>query len=84
MKYYREENSSKVVEKKPELYKSKRIEKSIILQVEDYPKTFNEAMASRDLAFWNEAIQDELDSILKNHTWELVDLPKGSKPIECM
>ena len=52
--------------------------------MEDYPKTFNEAMASRDLAFWNEAIQDELDSILKNHTWELVDLPKGSKPIECM
>ena len=55
----------------------------IILQVEDDPKTFKEAMASRDSAFWKDAIQDEMDSIMSNHTWELVDLPHGSKPIGC-
>ncbi|WJZ91115.1 hypothetical protein VitviT2T_010218 [Vitis vinifera] len=40
-------------------------------------------MASRDVAFWKEAINDEMDSIMSNQTWELVDLPPGSKPIGC-
>ena len=30
---------------------------------------------------WKEAIKSEIDSILYNHTWELVDLPLGSKPL---
>ena len=54
-----------------------------ILQVEDDPKTHKEAMASRDVSFWKDSIQDEMDSILSNHTWELVDLPPASKPIGC-
>ena len=29
----------------------------------------------------NEVIQSEIDSILQNHTWELVDLPPGCKPL---
>ncbi|KAL6345172.1 hypothetical protein AAG906_013656 [Vitis piasezkii] len=33
--------------------------------------------------FWKEAINDEMDSIMSNQTWELVDLPPGSKPIGC-
>lgn len=40
-------------------------------------------MSSRDSAFWKEAISDEMDSILSNKTWILVDLPSGSKPIVC-
>ena len=28
-----------------------------------------------------EAINAEVDSILQNHTWELVDLPPGNKPL---
>lgn len=55
----------------------------IILQLEDDPKTYKEAMASRDSSFWKDAIRDEMDSILSNQTWELVDLPKGSRPIGC-
>ena len=55
----------------------------MILQVEDDPKTYQEAMSSRDSTFWKEAINDEMDSIMSNHTWELVDLPQGSKPIGC-
>ena len=27
------------------------------------------------------AIQSEIDSILQNHTWKLVDLPPGCKPL---
>ncbi len=40
-------------------------------------------MKSQDSAFWKEAIQDEMDSIIGNKTWKLVDLPHGSKPIGC-
>nr|GEX75210.1 retrotransposon protein, putative, Ty1-copia subclass [Tanacetum cinerariifolium] len=30
---------------------------------------------------WKEAIKSKIDSILQNHTWELVDLPHGCKPL---
>ena len=30
---------------------------------------------------WKEAIKSEIESILHNHTWELVDLPSGCKPL---
>jgi hypothetical protein len=55
----------------------------ILLNIEEDPKTYEETMASRDAAFWKEAINDEMDSILSNNTWILVDLPHGSKPIGC-
>jgi hypothetical protein len=38
-------------------------------------------LSSRDADFWKEAVNDEMDSILSNNTWVLVDLPLGSKPI---
>ena len=53
----------------------------ILLNVEEDPKTFNEAMTSRDASFWKEAINDEMDSIISNQTWVLVDLQQGSQPI---
>ena len=40
-------------------------------------------MKSHNASFWKEAINDEMDSIMTNKTWELVDLPPGSKPIDC-
>ncbi|GLT95567.1 hypothetical protein SLE2022_132430 [Rubroshorea leprosula] len=40
-------------------------------------------MASRDATFWREAVNDEMDSIMSNNTWILVDLSYGSKPIGC-
>ncbi|WRX18298.1 Reverse transcriptase [Theobroma cacao] len=45
------------------------------------PQTYEEAMKSRDASFWKEAIQDEMDPIMGNKTWKLVDLPPSSKPI---
>ncbi|PHU15965.1 Zinc finger CCCH domain-containing protein 14 [Capsicum chinense] len=38
-------------------------------------------MSSSDSSFWKEAVNSEIDSILSNHTWELVDLPPGNKPL---
>ncbi|GKB92594.1 zinc finger, CCHC-type containing protein [Tanacetum coccineum] len=48
---------------------------------EDDPKTFDEAMKSHDVAFWKEAINDELDSLMGNNTWVLADLPPCCKPL---
>ncbi|KAH9666952.1 hypothetical protein KPL70_020856 [Citrus sinensis] len=53
----------------------------LLLNIEKDPNTFSEAMSSRDASFWREAVNDEMDSIMSNQTWVLVDLPPGSKPI---
>ena len=47
------------------------------------PNTYSEVMALRDATFWREAIIDEMDLILSNNTWVLVDLPSGSNTIGC-
>ncbi|GKF19650.1 zinc finger, CCHC-type containing protein, partial [Tanacetum coccineum] len=56
---------------------------SYCFNVEDDPKTFDEAMKSQDVAFWKEAINDEMDSIMGNNTWVLADLTLGCKPLGC-
>ncbi|GJT94315.1 zinc finger, CCHC-type containing protein [Tanacetum coccineum] len=50
---------------------------SYCFNIEDDPKTFDEAIKSQDVAFWKEAINDEMDSIMGNNTWLLADLPPG-------
>nr|GEU89784.1 zinc finger, CCHC-type [Tanacetum cinerariifolium] len=50
--------------------------------IEEDPGTYNEAMQSRDVAFWKEAIDDEIGFIMKNNTWVLSDLPPGCKPLD--
>ncbi|GKC62046.1 zinc finger, CCHC-type containing protein [Tanacetum coccineum] len=50
---------------------------SYFLNIEDDPKTFDEAMKSQDVAIWKEAFNDEMDSIMGNNTWVLADLPLG-------
>ncbi|GKB57611.1 zinc finger, CCHC-type containing protein [Tanacetum coccineum] len=45
--------------------------------IEEDPRMFDEAMQSRDIAFWKEAINDEMNSIIENNTWILSDLPPG-------
>ena len=45
------------------------------------PQTYKEVISSSEGLLWKEAIKSEIDSIMQNHTWELVDLPLGSKPL---
>ncbi|GJU47592.1 zinc finger, CCHC-type containing protein [Tanacetum coccineum] len=56
---------------------------SYCFNVEDDPKTFDEAMKSKDVAFWKEAINDEMDFIIGNNSWVLADLSPGFKPLGC-
>lgn len=50
----------------------------LLMTINDEPWTFEEA---KELKVWIDACKDELVSIEKNKTWELVDLPTGVKPI---
>ena len=49
----------------------------------DEPTSYQEAMYFSENAKWKVAIEDEMESLRKNPTWELCDLPKGKKPIGC-
>ncbi|GKA59734.1 retrovirus-related pol polyprotein from transposon TNT 1-94 [Tanacetum coccineum] len=48
---------------------------------ENEPTSYREAVTSLEGHHWKEAIKSEIDSILQNHTWELVDLPPGCTPL---
>ncbi|GKA76370.1 zinc finger, CCHC-type containing protein [Tanacetum coccineum] len=56
---------------------------SYYYSIEEDPRTYNEAMQSRDVAFWKEAIDDEIGLVMENNTWVLYDLPPGCKPLGC-
>nr|AAU90333.1 Putative gag and pol polyprotein, identical [Solanum demissum] len=73
-----------------ELRRSKRarIEKDFgpnfyVFNVGDDPLTLKEALSSHDSIFWKEAVNDEMESLISNKTWKLVDLPPGCKTIGC-
>ncbi|GAU36564.1 hypothetical protein TSUD_277700 [Trifolium subterraneum] len=51
--------------------------------IEEDPRTYDEAVKSRDSIFWKEAIDEEIGSIMENNTWVLSDLPPGCKPLGC-
>ncbi|KAB2634313.1 DNA polymerase zeta catalytic subunit-like [Pyrus ussuriensis x Pyrus communis] len=48
---------------------------------EEKPQTYKAALESSEAPYWKEAIQSEIESIMQNNTWELVNLPPGNKPI---
>ncbi|XP_073219592.1 uncharacterized protein [Cicer arietinum] len=53
----------------------------ICYNLESDTDTYEEAIKSQDSSFWKEAIQEEMDLIMGNKTWKLVDLHPRSKPI---
>ena len=71
-----------------ELRRSKRQRKEVSFRddfytylIENESSSYFEAISSSDALLWKETIKSELESILKNQAWELVDLPSGEKPI---
>jgi hypothetical protein len=72
----------------PRRIKRQRTEKSfgddfIIYLVDDTPKTIAEAYSSLDADYWKEALRSEIDSIMSNGTWEVVERPYECKPVGC-
>ena len=50
---------------------------------EGIPQTFLEANSSPDKEKWKKAMDEEMQSLMKNHTWKLARLSKGKKEIGC-
>jgi len=55
----------------------------IIYLMDDTPKTIEEAYSSLDTDLWKKTVQSEMDSIMSNGTWEMVDRPYRCKPMGC-
>ena len=51
--------------------------------VENESQTFKKARSYPEASYWKEAANSEIESILQNHTWELVDLPPALEPLGC-
>ena len=49
--------------------------------IENDPQSFKEAVSGPEAPLWKDVINSEVESILHNHTWEMVDLPPGCKPL---
>jgi len=47
------------------------------------PSTYNEAISSDEAAELTVAMTEEMKSLHKNQTWELVKPPKGQKIVGC-
>lgn len=47
------------------------------------PKTFSEALSSKMKQKWVQAMEEEFKSLKDNETWELCELPKDRKAIDC-
>ena len=50
---------------------------------EAIPNTYREAEISLESKMWKDDMMKEMSSLHKNDTWELSELPKGKKAIDC-
>lgn len=47
------------------------------------PQSYSEAMLGAESKLWRGSTDEEMVSLKKNHTWDLVDRPKKKKVIGC-
>lgn len=65
----------------PEYLNSYEVENELNLTEFNIPLTYEEAMKSPERDNWKIAINEELESLEVNKTWELTTLPPGKKPV---
>lgn len=47
------------------------------------PRDYEEAIKSEDSKYWIAAMKEEYESLLRNKTWEMMELPQDRSPIQC-
>ncbi|OWY90380.1 reverse transcriptase, partial [Phytophthora megakarya] len=67
----------------PDPKRSRLDDYEVVLAAADVPLTYREVMNSPDAAKWKDAIRAELRSHIRNHTWDIVRRPFGTKVIGC-
>lgn len=53
-----------------------------LIECSEEPKNMREALKCVDREHWKKAISDELNALVENGTWEIVDLPPGRNAID--
>ena len=57
---------------------------SVVESIEnEEPKTYHEVITSRETTQWIVAMNEEIESLQKNHTWQQVEKPKNKKIVGC-
>jgi Reverse transcriptase (RNA-dependent DNA polymerase)/Integrase core domain len=85
-RYIPEEGTSRIVKYPITKYVTTRSLPKILnnfvaqLSSESVPERLEEACKEKK---WIEAMNSEMNALEKNKTWDLVDLPKGKKPVGC-
>ncbi|KAH9684927.1 hypothetical protein KPL70_013734 [Citrus sinensis] len=50
---------------------------------DDEPKTYQEAITSKNSLEWKRAMDEEVESLMKNETWKLIRKPEKKKDVNC-
>ena len=71
-------------EMEPEEVKELELKRILVLIImfstlRKIPQNLKEALTSLNAILWKEAVNDEMESLISNRTWKLVDLPPGCK-----
>jgi hypothetical protein len=53
----------------------------VLTATDEDPDSTREAFDSTEGRLWNDAMVKEMESLHKNETWDLVELPSGRNPI---
>lgn len=56
---------------------------SVAESIGSEPTSFNEAVRSTEGSQWSVAMNEEMESLRKNHTWELIKLPASQRVVGC-
>ena len=69
--------------KEPDMYSPPKFHSSFELfsTEEEDPRTVKEAIDSMEGELWKKVIEEEMESLRKNDTWDLVGFPDGRKKI---
>jgi hypothetical protein len=59
------------------------IHQSYLALTEKWPQTLPEAQASNEWPEWNNAINVEMNALIKNGTWICKEMPKNKKSVKC-
>ena len=69
--------------KPPTRYGFKDLVSYVLITSSGDPTNFQEALHSQEKGSWIGVMEEEIQSLHKNQTWELVELLKGKRAIEC-